>query len=380
MGFALAKIIIIAGYARSLINFRGDMIKAFIKQGHKVVAVAPETGLEEEVAALGATFYTFPLQRTGMNPIKDLKAFFHLIQIMKKVKPDVVFSYTIKPVIYGSLAARFSGINNIYSMITGLGYAFGNDSKLQNLLSILVKLLYKIGLVCNKKVFFQNPDDRDCFSKNELIVDDQAVVINGSGVNTEKFLFCEPQVSPIRFLLIARLIKEKGIYEYVAAIKQIRKNYPEVKFSLLGSIERSPSAINIDEIHAWEEDGLIDYLGETTDVRSHIANSSVYVLPSFYPEGTPRSILEAMSMGKPVITTNSPGCKETVQEQVNGFLVPVRDSRSLAESMEKFIIQPSLIVEMGKESRRIALEKYDVNKVNAVILRTMGMMDNEKII
>ncbi|HWR45832.1 glycosyltransferase family 4 protein [Sporomusa sp.] len=354
------------------------MIRAFIKQGHEVVALAPEQGFEDEIAGLGATYRTFPLQRTGMNPLKDLGALIRLIQIIKEVKPDIVLTYTIKPVIYGSLAARFAGVKNVYSMITGLGYAFGNDTVRQKLIGLFVKILYRIALDCNNKVFFQNPDDRNCFRKISLIVDEQAVLINGSGVNTERFSLCEAQTHPVRFLLIARMIKEKGIHDYIAAIKLIRQKFPEVEFAILGSIETSPSAISKYEIHAWEEEGLVRYLGETADVRPYIANASVYVLPSFYPEGTPRSILEAMSMGKPIITTNSPGCKETVQDGVNGFLVPVKDSRALAQAMERFIVQPGLITAMGGESRRIALEKYDVHKVNKAILNTMGLIMHEE--
>lgn len=371
----MAKILIVSHYTKSLINFRGDLIKSISTLGHDVITVGPEKGYEEELKKLGAAFIQIPLDRTGVNPAKDLKTLLSLIKIMSKLKPDIVLSYAIKPVIYGSLAARFTEVKAIYSMIPGLGYVFTGSEGKENILKKLVKLLYKKALKNNKAVFFQNPDDMEFFKSEKILGNvTKAVLINGSGVNLDKFYYVHPPTKPVSFLLIARLIWDKGIGEYVDAARMLKARYPDVSFKLLGPFDSNPAAIKKSDVERWVCQGIIEYLGETDDVRPFIANSSVYVLPSFYREGTPRSILEAMAMGRPIITTNAPGCKETVKEGVNGFLVPTKDPVSLAAAMEKFIINPELIIPMGRKSREIAKEKYDVNKVNNVILKTMSLV------
>ena len=371
----MAKILVVSHYARSLINFRGEMIKKIISSGHDVVALGPEEGFEDELKELGAQYIQYPLQRTGLNPLTDLESYRELIRIMKEVEPDVVFSNAIKPVIYGSLAASKLGIKHIYSMITGPGYVFvDNGSKKQKIIQRFVKLLYRRALAKNKAVFFQNPDDEKLFKEIGIISGNtKTVLVNGSGVDVEKNYYAAPLQEPFSFLLIARLIWDKGIQEYVEAARIVKQKYPQVHFYLLGPYDSNPAAIKSDDIERWSEEGVINYLGETNDVRPYIAKSSVFVLPSFR-EGTPRSVLEAMSMGRPVITTDAPGCRETVKDGVNGFLVPVKDSTTLAEAMEKFIQTPELIEQMGWESRKIAEEKYDVHKVNEVIVREMELV------
>ena len=337
--------------------------------------MAPEKGFEKDLATLGAQYRSIPLQRTGINPVKDLHTLWVLVGVLKELKPDVVFSYAIKPVIYGSLAARVAKIPQVYSMISGLGYVFVGGSLKQRVLLRLVQFLYQQAMSNNNKIFFQNPDDiRVLKAMNILTSEQQAVLINGSGVDIDKFAYTKPQAKPLTFLLIARLIWDKGIGEYVAAARLIKKRYPDVAFKILGSLDSNPAAISREQVENWVQEGLIEYLGETNDVRPYIAESSVYVLPSYYREGTPRSVLEAMSMGRAVITTDAPGCRETVRHGVNGFLVPVKDSRALAEAMERFILNPELISDMGVKSREIAMEKYDVHKVNRVIMQTMGLV------
>jgi len=237
----------------------------------------------------------------------------------------------------------------------------------------LVKLLYKIALKYNNVVFFQNPDDLNLLLRLRLIKDkNKTLILNGSGINLEKYYFAPLKEKSISFLLIARLIWDKGIYEYIEAARIIKKKYPNVSFLLLGPNEKNPCAIKKEYIKKWANKGIINYLGEKDDVRPYIANSSVFVLPS-YREGIPRSILEAMAMGRPVITTNSPGCRETVEDGVNGFLVPIKDSKALADRMEKFILNPDLIKQMGNRSREIAEKRFDVYKVNRIILEHMGI-------
>ena len=371
----MAKIVIIAGFAQSLVNFRGDLIREMVAAGQEVVAIAPES---ESVYVpimkrMGAQYCSVFLQRTGMNPFADIFACINLIRLLKRIKPDIVLSYTIKPVIFGSLSARVAGVRQINSMITGLGYAFTGESIGQKILAGLCSLLYRMAISCNQQVFFQNPDDLKAFIDAKIIPDsNKTLIINGSGVNIDHYYVSQHRIEPVSFLLIARLLRDKGVREYVAAAKIIKKQYPTVSFKLVGPLDSNPQAISRQEVTAWESDGTIIYLGETSDVRPFISDCSVYVLPS-YREGTPRSVLEAMSMGKPVVTTDAPGCRETVFDGVNGFLVPVKDVQSLAAAMERFILDRELIAKMGDNSRTIAVEKYDVHKVNEVIMKAMGV-------
>ena len=313
------------------------------------------------------------LSRTGMNPVKDFLSLISLTRVFRRIEPDILLSYTIKPVIYGSLAARFAGVPKTFSMITGLGYAFSGVKIKHRLLNFLGRSMYRAALSHNRAVFFQNPDDLEMFSRLKLVGKSvRSVLINGSGVDLEYFKPAPLDERPV-FLLIARLIRDKGVFEYAAAARILKQRYPEAVFRLLGWFDSNPEAISPGQIQQWQNEGTIEYLGETQDVRPHIAESNVYVLPSFR-EGTPRTVLEAMAMGRPVVTTDAPGCRETVIEGKNGFLVPPGNVAALAKTMEKFISTPEIIKTMGRESRKFAEEKYDVHKVNYVIMRTMGLI------
>lgn len=371
----MVKIVIISPYTKSLINFRGEMIKDLVKLGHEVITLGPDEGFESQIEDLGANYINYPLKRTGLNPLQEVKSLFFIIKILRRIKPYIVLSYAIKPVIYGSLAASLVKIPKIYSMITGLGYAFTGTSFKQCILSLLVKSLFRFALRNNRAILFQNPDDLKFFQQTNLLSKDiKPVLINGSGVDIVKYYFSEPKLKPISFLLIARLIWNKGIKEYIDAAKILKNRYPDVIFKILGPFDSNPTAVQPVHIDKWAKEGIVEYLGRTDNVKPYIADCSVYVLPSYYREGTPRSILEAMSMGKPIITTNAPGCRETVVEGINGFLIPVKNSGALAQVMERFILKPNLIVEMGVKSREIALKKYDVRKVNKVILKAMDII------
>ena len=374
----MAKIVIISQYSPSLIIFRGDLIRAMVELGHEVVCLGPEAGFEQPLQELGADYLQIPLHRTGLNPLKDVKTLFSLRKVLKEIKPDIVFSYTVKPIVYGSIAAHMAGVRQMYAMITGLGYVFIGQTFKQRLLTQIVAFLYRRGLKYNQVVFFQNPDDLHLFvSKSIVPKTAKPVLVNGSGVNIEKFAFAPPKLSPVTFLLIARLIKDKGILEYVESARLLKQKYPDARFQLLGPLDINPAAITQEQLERWTKEGIIEYLGKTNDVRPYIADASVFVLPS-YREGTPRSVLEAMSMGRPIITTDAPGCRETVIDGKNGFLVPVKDVDTLKSAMEKFIQEPDLISQMGKQSRIIAEEKYDVRKVNRAILQEMGLLPGKE--
>lgn len=370
------NIAIIACYAPSIINFRGKLIEKLLNFGMTVTVIIPDNSDLVEVnkiELMGVSCEFVSMQSTGLNPLGDLKTFFAIRKVLKKIKPTHVLAYTIKPVIYGMLASRTLGIRNRYSLITGLGSMFISETTKGRFLLKLIKLQYRIALKGAPAVIFQNPDDRDIFQTFGISTRGNSFVVNGSGVDLDYFSDNNLiENSPVTFLLVARLLRDKGIFEYVDAANFIKKKYPNVIFRIAGYLDKNPSAIKSEEITSWCNSGVINFLGKLEDVRSAITCCSVYVLPS-YREGTSRGVLEAMSMSRPIITTNAPGCRETVIEGENGYLVPVKSATALADAMEKFIANPSLIEKMGKKSREIAEEKYDVHKVNNEMFRIMKL-------
>lgn len=373
------KFLLIAGFPDSLLQFRGPLIEALQAKNLEVHIAAPDlpagNAMRRRLEAKGLIIHDIPLRRTGMNPAADLKCMLRLWQLMRAVKPDFVMGYTIKPVIYGSLAAWLARVPHRFALITGLGYAFQGqhgDGKGRRLLRALVQGLYSAGLRRTEKVFFQNPDDEALFrALGILSARTPSCVVNGSGVNIAEYHPAPLPAAP-HFLLIARLLGDKGVREYAQAATRIRVKRPDVLFSLVGWIDENPDAIKQVELDVWTGQGTLNYLGRLSDVRPAIAACSVYVLPS-YREGTPRTVLEAMAMGRAVITTDAPGCRETVIDGINGWLVPVRSTDALAAAMQRFLDEPQLAARMGAQSREIAQTKYDVHKVNAVMLREMGI-------
>jgi glycosyltransferase involved in cell wall biosynthesis len=370
-----AKLLIISSFADSLIRFRFDLIKDAIQKGFEVHVCAPD--LTEEIQGTlekaGAHVHQIHMSRTGINPLRDIRTLFSLRRLIKRIHPTHVLSYTIKPVVYGCLIARMCGVRRIYALITGLGYAFMDTSSMgQRIVGIIAKCLYRVSLNGCTKVFFQNPDDRETFKQLDLVKSEQSFVVNGSGVNIKQFPeTLLPAGENIHFLLIARLIKDKGVLEYIEAAKQIKPKYPNTVFNLVGWFDTNPSAVRKELVQQWTEEGLIDFHGKLKDVRPAIANSHVYVLPS-YREGTPRTVLEAMSMGRAIVTTDAPGCRETVEHGVNGLLCKVANVDSLVNALESLIVEPKLVLEFGQQSRLLAEQKYDVKRVNASMLSILA--------
>lgn len=370
------KFLFIASLAESLLNFRWDLIATLQSRGFQVHVAAPDLPVGQatrvHLEASGVTVHNIPMRRTSTNPAADLRTLWALWLLMRRIRPQRVLGYTIKPVIYGSLAAWLAGVPKRFALITGLGYAFLGEGRRVRL-QALVQRLYAAALARVHVVFFQNPDDEALFRQRGILeVGTPSCVVNGSGVDVEDFNIAPLPLGQMRFLLIARLLGDKGVREYAQAARRVRAQYPDVRFTLVGWIDDSPDAIRSEELDGWVADGTLCYLGRLTDVRTAIADASVYVLPS-YREGTPRTVLEAMAMGRPVITTDAPGCRETVVDGDNGFLVPVKSVDALESAMLKFIENPPLIARMGARSRQLAEEKYDVHKVNAVMLREMGI-------
>lgn len=366
--------VLIAGFAESIIAFRGGLIGALSRAGIKMTATAPEVfdaGTRDKLGALGAGAVSLPMRRTGTNPVADLVYGIRLFAMFRKTRPRYVLAYTVKPVIYGTLAAWLAGVPSRFALITGLGYAFTGERR--RLLSRVVMALYKIALRRSSKVFFQNPDDERQFREMGLLpLGIPSVVVNGSGVDVASYTVQPLPAGAPTFLMIGRLLGDKGVREYAHAAQRIRAVNPDVRFRLVGWIDSNPDAIAQPELDRWIADGTLEFLGKLDDVRPAIAASTVYVLPS-YREGTPRTVLEAMAMGRPIITTDAPGCRETVIDGDNGFLVPVQSVDALVDAMLKFIEDPALAQRMGRRSRQIAEDKYDVHKVNAVMLREMGI-------
>lgn len=371
-------ILITASHSPSLCNFRGALIERLRTNGEVVHAAAPglmsDAPTRDWLTGHGVVCHDAPFSRTGLDPISDLRALWALTSLMRQIKPEIFLGYTIKPVIWGVLAARLAGVPQRVALITGLGYAFTGDARGKRaVLRSLIRWLYTIALRRATLVFFQNPDDQTDFARwGVLPASLPALVVNGSGVDTDAFITAPFPDAPQRFLLIARLLGDKGIREYAAAAASLKGRWPYAEWHLVGPLDSNPDAISETEVRGWHDAGHLTWHGALSDVRSALAAAHVYVLPS-YREGTPRTVLEAMSMGRPVITTDTPGCRETVQDGLNGFLVPVRDTAALATAMEQFLLDQSLIPQMGAHSRAIAEERYDVHKVNAVMIDAMGL-------
>lgn len=362
------RILLVASASRSLIVFRGDYIKSLIDTGFEVFTAAPEYDSDtiEELKEIGATPITFNLQRTGLNPLKDLKSISELKKIISENNIDLVFPYTVKPVIYGSIAANSKKVP-VISLITGLGFAFTGLTFKARTLQRLNETLYKLSIRKNKRVVFQNKDDYQLFlDRNILSKDHKVGFVSGSGVNLNRFDYRENDKTTdnISFVLVARLIKEKGIELYIEAAKVLKAKYPQAEFHVIGAPDKSPSAIKLERLNELKEKGIIVYHGRLKNVQDHLYKRDIFVLPTYYREGVPRSILEALSVGMPVITTKTPGCKETVINGENGFLIEPQNQEELIKSMEYFLINKPKIKEMGIKSREYATKKFDVNIIN----------------
>ena len=373
------KILVIAGLAESLLNFRGSLLIAMIDSGLDVHVAAPALSdgcpLRLQLEDLGVSAHNIPLRRTGLNPLVDLCSLLSLWGLMCRIRPDVVLAYTIKPVIYGTLSAWLAGVPRRYALITGLGYAFsGNDrGGLRAKVKLVLIFLFRLALARATKTFFQNRDDQNLFFKTGLLdVHSISFVVNGSGVDLNHFSVSSLPPGPPHFLLIARLLGDKGVREYAHAAQRIRFFYPYATFSLVGWFDENPDSISKHELDEWVSTGTLRYLGRLHDVRPAIASCSVFVLPS-YREGMPRTVLEAMAMGRAVITTDVPGCRDTVVDADNGFLVPAKSVDALVAAMQRFIQDPDLARRMGHRGRNLAEEKFDVHMVNDVMLREMGL-------
>lgn len=374
------KIALISTVASSFYGFRGDLIHALVKKGHHIYAFTSEYTNEDlkKIEKLGAIPVIYELNRGGLNPFSDIIATYKLSKKIKEIEPCLVFSYFSKPVIFSTLAAKLAKVSHIVGMLEGLGYTFTQQPKGLNKKTQLIKkiqvFLYKIALPQLDQLIFLNPDDpKDLLQKYGIKVK-KVEVLGGIGLNLENYKYSKNFNSDISFIFVARLLAEKGIHDYIKAAKIVKSKYPNIKFTVLGAIDKSAlGSLKEEELQDLIQTNIIEYPGYVNNVADWIEQASVFVLPSYYREGVPRSTQEAMAMGRPVITTDVPGCRETVVDGVNGFLVPKWNPNALAEKMIYFIEHPEEISTMGAESHKIAVEKFDAEKVNQRLMKILGI-------
>ena len=366
------KVFIALNTVWNLVNFRRGLIQAMLEAGCVVITVAPLDDYVDQLVRLGCRYEPLPMDNRGTHPGKDFLLFWRIRKLLQREKPDVYLGFTIKPNIYGSLAAHTLGVP-VINNVAGLGAVFIKNSWVTR----VAKTLYRIALAKSQRVFFQNDDDRKLFIEQSLVKPEVAGLLPGSGIDLCRYPF-EALVlgrNRIRFLLIARMLWDKGVGEYVEAARQLKARGLAVDCCLLGFVDvQNPAAISRQQMHAWVEEGVISYLGETDDVRSFIKDADCVVLPS-YREGTPRSLLEAAAMGRTIITTDAPGCRDVVDHGVNGYLCQVKDAKDLAQKMAALCaLSHDQRSEMGRQGRlkvektfdeRIVIRRYleEINRV-----------------
>jgi glycosyltransferase involved in cell wall biosynthesis len=371
------KIIVIASLAYSLINFRGRLIAAMIEQGHDVRVCAPDYDpeIEDQLKAIGATYLHMPMARAGMNPLVDTVTLFWLMRCFWRERPAVVLAYTQKPIIYGGIASRLVGISRFYAMVSGLGHVFSDGgSRLLPYVRRVVSVLYRLALARAKAVFVFNSDDRAEMMRHHIIGKDSRVIqVPGSGVDLHHYARAPLPKGPPTFLMIARLLRNKGLIEYVEAARRVKAQYPDARFQLLGPLDANPAAVSREMVDQWQADDIVEYLGETRDVRPYLAAATIFVLPSWYREGLPRTILEAMAVGRGVITTDMPGCREPIVPGVNGLLVEPRSALSLADAMLRVCTDPLMPARFATAARKTVEDRFSVERVNTLLLSAMDM-------
>lgn len=377
-GGETVRIALIGNQAFSLLNFRGPLIRDLVDAGVEVYALAPDydQDLRTLVRALGAVPVDFSLSRTGMNPLRDGLDMVRLALVLRRLRLDMSLCYFIKPVIYGTLAAWLAGVPRRFAMIEGLGYVFtpsgGVEPWRRRVLRHTVIRLYRLALRRAERVLFLNDEDIAEFVSRGIVPAASAKKLGGIGVDLSEWQPVPPVTEPVTFLLAARLLREKGIVEYAEAARRVKAKYPTARFVLLGDLDSNPGGLGRAEVESWVTEGILEWPGHV-EVKPWLAQASVYVLPSYYREGVPRSTQEALAMGRPVITSDAPGCRETVVDGENGFLVPVRDVEALAERMLWFVEHPEAIGPMGVQSRRLAEARFDVRQINRRLMALLGV-------
>ncbi len=370
----MKTVAIVINTSWNVFNFRSGLLQALQKQGYKIVVIAPKDDFSKKLEDLGFEYHDIVMNSKGTHPIEDLKLTISFYKLYKEIRPDVILHYTIKPNIYGTIAANLLNIHTINN-IAGLGTLFVKE----DLITSIAKKLYKYSQAKASHIFFQNNDDKKQFINDKLVAENICSVLPGSGIDTTKYLPRKKDSDDkIVFLLIARMLWEKGVGEYVEAARQIKKNCSNCEFQLLGFLGvANRSAILREHIEQWQKEGVIDYLGVTDDVPSFIAQADCVVLPSFYREGTPRTLLESANMAKPIITTDNVGCRDVVDDGINGYICKPKNAQDLQKKIEKFLsLSKDEIEAMGKKSREKMIAEYDekivIEKYKKAISQCIG--------
>lgn len=375
---AAPRAVLIGSLGWSLVNFRLDLMRRLQANGYEVVALAPD--IDPEVAATlhknGIRPREIPMDRTGTNPLRDLRTLLALYRVLRAEAPELVIGYTMKPLLYGCLAGQLAGVPRRYALFTGMGYGFMEaepKGRRRRVRDISV-FLHRLALRRINAAFCYNAADRADIRRLRLIPDTTPLHdIPGSGVDTRRYAPTPLPEGPVRFLFVGRLLRSKGLGVLAEAAALLKAEGKSFEVQVLGPLDDNPDALAADELEEWQSRGVLRWLGETRDVIPYLAQSTVFVLPTLLREGIPRSILEAMSCGRAVITTDSPGCGETINDGVSGLVVPRGDAEALAKSMARFIDVPGLAAQMGKAARAEVCRTYDVNRVNALLMQYMDV-------
>lgn len=356
----MKHIVLVGNTAWSMYNFRAGLIKGLIKIGYRVTVMAPsDDDFDKRIEELGVQFINVRIEAKGTNPFVDFLLIERFRRIFKFIHPDFLFFYTIKPNIYGSFAARLLNIPHV-AVVTGLGYTFINN----NMVARIARILYELAFKSANEIWFLNNEDLRVFLDNRLIPHSKGNILKGEGVNLERFTPSNTQCEQVSFLLMARMLWDKGVGEYVEAARMLCLKYPEVQFRILGFMGvDNPNAISEEQMLSWQNEGVIKYMGSTADVVPFVKDASCIVLPSSYREGVPISLLEAAAMCKPIVTTDNVGCRDTVDDTISGFLCKVKDPESLADAMEKVILMSPEQRQMMGEAGRVKIEKEFDEKI-----------------
>lgn len=366
-------IFIVSNGVKSLYNFRGDLMGKLISDGWRVYALAPDydAATRARIEEIGAVPVPVSMARNGMNPLRDLRTIIAIYREMRRVRPQIFFGYFMKPVIYGTIAAWLARVPRRVVLVAGLGTVFMDTDEAvpgkARLLRHLVSGLYAIAFRLAHRVIFQNKDDLAMMVDAGICPHDRATVVDGSGVNLQHFTQSAERHSGERlltFIWTGRLLREKGVLELIEATQAVRARGGEVEVILVGGLDSNPGSLTHEEVQSWHDAGIVNWVGMVDDVRPYLWRSDVFVLPSYYREGIPRSTQEAMATGLAVITTDAPGCRETVVDDVNGQLVAVRSSGALADAMMRYVLDPALVARHAKASRTLAEQKFDVHIIN----------------
>lgn len=357
------KILLICNTSQNIYTFRLPLIKKFQKEGYEVSTITFDNEYEDVLKSEGIKLYYTNDKNRSLNPLKILSLRKRYYNIIKEVQPDIVFTFQLKPNAFGVPAAKKAGVKDIYSMVEGAGDAFINKGLKWSLIKAVVKYFYKKAFKLSQKVFFLNNDDKTEFEELKLVKPEQSVVVHGIGVDLDKFAFKPVDKNSNKFIMIARMLKTKGVFEYCKCAELVKKSHPEAEFMYIGA----EGSVKIADIQEYIDNGSINYIGTTKDVRPYIEESLMLLLPS-YREGIPMTIMEAEAIGRGVIASNRVGCKDTVEEGVNGYLVEQQDVESMADRCIKILEQKALAVELGKNARKFAETNFDQKIINKHIL------------